>query len=150
MTEIHIFSRDVKPGQMVALVLLMCILTTIVVLAIIYSNLNYFLVFSFGLICFFPIYRYTLSFYTIELDQDFFVISNIFKKKKIPKGNFVKVIPTKTAFTTFNTGYFTIIFNKGEDYNFSANIKPRLIIDKKKVAQEITDEIKRALSFSPK
>ena len=143
MTEIQIFSRDVKPGQKVVLVLLMCILIIILVLAILYSSFNYLLIFFLGLVCFFPIYLYALSFYTVELDQDFFVLSNIFKKKKITKKNFVKVIPTKTALTTFNTGYFTIIFDTGEHYNFSANIKRGLIINKKKVAQQITDEIKR-------
>src|SRR5688500_16020166 len=119
-----VISSGTKTGQTVVIGLFSFIYLLLLIAYIQSGNFNYLLIIVVSLILFLPVFFYTIKFYDITIENNDFVISNIFVKKKINVSLFSGVLPAKNVLPILNSPYFSAHFSNNEKYNF---VKKRLL-----------------------
>lgn len=147
-----VISKGVKKGQATMLIIILLIFMLLLIGGFIANNANYIYIILLGCLLFGPIYLYNLKFYDIYMRNDFFIISNLIRKRKISESEFIGVIPAKKVLFTLNSPYFTILFKDGSAFNFVKErpLKQVLHKDRKLISEELTRAISESIKASNK
>lgn len=136
------------------LIIILLIFTLLLIAGLIANNINYIYIYIIllGFLLLAPIYLYNLKFYDIYIQNDFFIISNLIRKRKISSSEFIEIIPAKRVLFTLNSPYFTILFKDGEAFNFIKERSLNQIIkkDRELISKELTLAINEFIKASDK
>jgi hypothetical protein len=146
-----VISSGTKTGQTIVIGLFGFIYLLLSIAYLQSGNLNYLLIIVVSLILFLPVFLYTIKFYDITIEENDFVISNLFVKKRINASLFSDILPAKNVLPILNSPYFSIHFSNNEKYNF---VKKRLLSEtfqsrsfiSKKITKDILDYLNKIRS----